>query len=121
MLAQIDRNVLAEILTTVQRTYTGELGWEASDDETYIEGAVVDAVHGQLFNGEPPPEFAVTYPHDPTEAPRKTLTRRRQQEIRNLLQANWRGAGGAILAEEMIAQTLKAVIKYHKERHSLEQ
>jgi hypothetical protein len=120
MLAQIDQNGLAEILATIEKTYTKRLGWDASTAETNIEGAVVDDVHQQLFNGEPPPEFAAPYTYDPTEDPRKTLTKHRWQEIKTFLQRNWQGAGGVILAEEMIERTISTVIADHRQRHSLQ-
>lgn len=53
MLEQIDTNSLAEILSTIDQTYTDQLGWDASTDEVNIEGAVIDEVHHQLFNGDP--------------------------------------------------------------------
>jgi hypothetical protein len=120
MLKQLDRKLLAEILSAIKQTYTDQLGWNASDDETYIEGAVLDAMHEQFFNGEPPPDFAAPYIYNPTEEPRKTLTKHRRDEIRTFLQKKWQGPGGVILAEEMIDHTINAVLADHRQRHSLE-
>ena len=120
MLSQIDKNQLTEILAGIEQTYTKQLGWDASTSEINIEGAVVDHVHHELFNGEPPAEFAAPYTSRPGEDPRKTLTRHRRDEIKTFLQRRWQGAGGVILAEEMIDRAVNAVITHHKERHSLQ-
>ncbi|HKO45205.1 MAG TPA: hypothetical protein VJU84_18160 [Pyrinomonadaceae bacterium] len=117
MLTQIDKHILTEILARVERAYTS-FGWDGAARQSYIEGAVVDEVHHQLFNGEVPVEFAAASIYDRTEDPRKTLTKRRRQEIKNLLQRNWQGPGGVILAEKMIDETVSKVIDHHKQSHS---
>lgn len=118
MLAQIDQDKLREILEKVEQTYTKKLGWDASTKEIQIEGAVIDAVHHEIFNGEPPKEFVAPYNPRPAEDPRKTLTRHRREEIKTFIQKRWQGAGGVFLADEMIDRTLSAVTTNQRQRHS---
>ena len=118
MLAQIHQVKLREILDKVEQTYTQKLGWDASTNEIQIEGAVIDAVHHEIFNGEPPKEFAAPYNPRLAEDPRKTLTRHRRDEIKTFIQKSWQGAGGAILADEMINHTISAVTANHRQRYS---
>jgi hypothetical protein len=86
MLSQIDKNALAGILATIEQTYTTTLGWDALTGGTHIQGALIDALHGEVFHGEPPAEFTAPYTPAPGEDPRKTLTRHRRDEIRTFLQ-----------------------------------
>jgi len=119
MRENIDQGSLKQILQTTERTYTEQLSWDPAVNEVFIEGAVVDDVHHEIFNGEPPPEFAALYIYVPTEEPRKTLSNHRQ-EIRNFMQRNWRGSGGVILAEQMIDGTIRAVVAHHRQLHSVD-
>lgn len=115
----IDHASLKQILRTVERTYTEQLAWDAADNEVFIEGAVIDDVHGAIFDGEAPTEFAAPYIHVPSEEPRLTLSNRRRDEIRTFLQRNWRGPGGVLAAEESINDTIRSVVTRHRQRHSL--
>jgi hypothetical protein len=119
MLQRIDRNDLEKILKSIEHIYTQNLSWEADADEAFVEGAVIDDIHQAIFNGEAPEDCAAPYVAIAGENPRRSLSKRRRQEVRNFVQRNWNGLGGVILADQLIDKSIQTVVENHRRRHSL--